>query len=127
MLLVKTYVSVSDIAGVGLFAGEDLPKGTLVWRENPAIDISFKSFNSLHLSTESRKQLEAFTYFDANREVYILCGDNARFMNHSEEPNCDEFEDDGFGIPVTQANRDIKAGEELTIDYRQIHTGDLGF
>lgn len=44
----------------------------------------------------------------------VLCGDNARFMNHSFEPNCD---DDGGEF--TTAARDIEAGEELTCDYRR--------
>lgn len=44
--------------------------------------------------------------------MLVLCGDNARFMNHSFEPNCDDR------TGVTFALRDILAGEELTCDYR---------
>jgi len=41
-----------------------------------------------------------------------VCADDARFMNHSENPSClDEGE-------TTSAKRDIQAGEELTCDYR---------
>jgi hypothetical protein len=43
----------------------------------------------------------------------VLCGDNAKFMNHSFEPNCDDV--DG---PYTVTKRDIATDEELTCDYR---------
>jgi hypothetical protein len=44
--------------------------------------------------------------------IYVFCGDNAKFMNHSTDPNCDDPEG-----RYTVANRDIEAGEELTSDY----------
>ena len=31
MYLVKTYLDKSGIHGMGVFAGEDIPKGTIVW------------------------------------------------------------------------------------------------
>ena len=126
MLLVDTYLNKSNIAGIGLFAGQDIIKGTIIWRLNPLIDISFKTLDSLNLSSQTREQFESFTYYDKNNDCYILCGDNARFWNHSDSPNCDEPNGNGPS-DITTANRDIKIGEELTIDYRLIHTGDLGF
>lgn len=47
----------------------------------------------------------------------MLCSDNTRFMNHSDDPNLmdgdpnDEFSDD-------IAAKDINEGEELTYNYR---------
>ena len=37
--------------------------------------------------------------------------------NHSENPNCDVEVDDN--VLVMRANKDIKHGEELTVDYRE--------
>ena len=45
---------------------------------------------------------------------YVLCGDNAKFMNHAEDPNCTDADPQ-----YTVARRAIEAGEELTCDYRE--------
>jgi hypothetical protein len=126
MLLINTYLEKSTIAGIGLFAAGYIPKGTLIWKENPSIDISFTSLDTLNLSPMVREQLDAFTYYDIDRDIYILCGDNARFWNHSDTPNCGE-DSDNPSHQYTYTLRNILAGEELTVDYNVFHTGDMGF
>jgi uncharacterized protein len=44
-------------------------------------------------------------------------GNAARWINHSCSPNCSTFEDDDRRVFI-QARRTIRAGEELTYDYR---------
>ena len=39
MLLISTYVGPSAIEGLGVFADEFVPKGTLIWLYNPKFDI----------------------------------------------------------------------------------------
>ena len=39
MLLVRTYLDRSAIHGIGLFAAERIPKGTVLWRLEPSIDL----------------------------------------------------------------------------------------
>ncbi len=43
MLLIKTYLDTRKIlhAGIGLFAGEFIPKGTIVWKFDEGIDMLF--------------------------------------------------------------------------------------
>ena len=41
MLVVKTYINKSKIHGFGLFAGENIKKGTVIWKFNPVIDRKF--------------------------------------------------------------------------------------
>ena len=38
MLLVRTRLGPSTIHGIGVFADEDIPRGTIVWSFNPLID-----------------------------------------------------------------------------------------
>ncbi len=92
MLLVKTYLDRSAIHGIGLFAGERIRKGTVIWRRSPEIDLLLTALGK-----------------------FVLCGDDARFFNHADAPNCHDIPDEGGGPTV--AARDIEAGEELTSDY----------
>ena len=67
-------------------------------------------------------------YIDPRLNRYILCCDNARFINHSNTPNIQsDFSTDRYGVDV--AARDIETGEELTIDYGSVegHRPDQAF
>src|SRR5262249_20252960 len=43
---------------------------------------------------------------------WVMCADNARFVNHSDDPTCLDFG------PHTTARYDLAPGTELTSDYR---------
>ena len=115
MLLVKTYLDRSKIHGIGLFAAERIAKGTVIWRRSPEIDLLLEPAQLDRLAPPAREQIEKYTYLDRHLGKLVLCGDDARFFNHSDEPNCLDFPDDTGGTTV--AKRDIEAGEELTSDY----------
>ena len=115
MLLVKTYLDRSAIHGIGLFAGERIQKGTVIWRRSPDIDILLDPAQLDRLHPEARVQIEKYTYLDRMLRKLVLCGDDARFFNHAEEPNCHDFPDEDGGTTVSA--RDIEPGEELTSDY----------
>ena len=113
MLRVSTYVAPSRIAGVGLFAAERIPGGTPIWEFTEGVDWELTA-ESLGLFPEPyRSWIRHYVYQD-ERGVYVLCGDNAKFMNHSSRPNCSDT-DPRFTI----ASRTIDTGEELTCDYRE--------
>lgn len=124
MLLVKTYLDRSTIHGIGLFAGEPIPKGTVVWRRSPDIDVLLEPEQLDRLHPASREQIEKYTYLDHALRKLVLCGDDARFFNHSEAPNCHDFPDPDGGTTV--AARDIAAGEELTSDYASFDANHRG-
>jgi SET domain-containing protein len=115
MLLVRTYLDRSAIHGIGLFAAERIPRGTVVWRLSPALDILLSAEQIAALHPAAREQIEKYSYLDRMLGGFVLCGDDARFFNHSESPNCHDFPDERGGTTV--AARDIEAGEELTSDY----------
>ena len=52
-------------------------------------------------------------YAYCERGTLVLCGDHARFMNHSPEPSCGNDPTRRF----TLALRDIAQGDELTDNY----------
>ena len=115
MLLVKTYLAPSRIHGIGLYAGEPIRSGTVVWRLHPAIDVELTDADLAALSAPAREQIRRYTYVDLVRGKHVLCGDDARFFNHADHPNCHDFPDADGGTTV--AARDIGEGEELTSDY----------
>jgi SET domain-containing protein len=118
MLLVKTKLDLSGIHGIGLFADEFIPKDTVIWKFNALIDLRCSEEEIQKLSRDSRRQIEKYSYREKHSGLYVLCGDDARFFNHSTTPNCFDYyrneEED-----LTVALRDIYPGEELTCDYAQ--------
>jgi uncharacterized protein len=133
MLLVKTVVKPSSIAGVGLFADEEIKEGTPVWQYTPetCIVLTKPQFQELLQSYhKTEKELInyylIYSYYQAKLNGMILCLDNGRFVNHSENPSLKA----PMNLPkenawqYSVAARDIKKGEELTEDYRTYDTSE---
>jgi SET domain-containing protein len=114
MLKVKTYIDKSDIAGIGLFADEDIEKGTLVWDFVEGFDLIFTKDDIKKLDEIELKQFNNYSYFDKFLDKYIMCFDDARFFNHADDYNVDSPEGH-----KCFANRFIKKGEELTCNYNE--------
>lgn len=105
MLLVKTKIGPSKIHGTGLIADQFIPKGTTVWKFKAGLDKKLPG------------QASEYVYLDQKTGEHILCGDNARFFNHSMTPNTLHFyKKEKYGQTVSV--KDIKKGEEVTCDYR---------
>ncbi|MEK6917736.1 MAG: SET domain-containing protein [Nanoarchaeota archaeon] len=112
MLLVKTYLGKSKIHGLGLFAGEFIPKGKLVWEFVPGFDFMIKDKDFKKLPDVAKSFVLHFGYYEKNEKRHVINPDNARFFNHSKNPNV---------IDLTKtksiAKRNIKKDEELTCNY----------
>ena len=101
----------SLIQGVGLFTVSDIDKGAVVvdyrnllnWYELNVRDLNDYQINHNWIIMKS----------DNICETTDVVAD-LNYMNHSRTPNCDWHIEEKY---IT-ASRDIKAGEELTIDYR---------
>ncbi len=111
MLRVKTYIAQSGIHGMGLFAGEPISKGSVIWGFDPPVDQRFTPDELKAMPPAMKTFLSRYAYSD--RGTLVLCGDHARFMNHSPKPNCGNDPTRQY----TLALRDIAEGEELTDDY----------
>lgn len=119
MLLIKTKIAQSKISGIGLFADQFIPKGTVVWKFMPKFDLLMSEEEVNSLSEPAREQFYNYAFLDKKYNKYLLCSDDARFFNHSDNPNCDERVDD-----ITTAMRDIESGEELIVNYKDFY-GDM--
>lgn len=126
MLFVRTRLGVSEIQGIGLFAEEFIPVGTITWRCVDGFDVLKKHEELVDLPPLAREWFKRYAYLDKYRDVYVLCADNARFMNHSNDSNVrPDYNLDPFGLDM--AVRDIQAGEELTTNYTLFDKDDLLF
>jgi len=112
MLRVPTFVAPSRIAGVGLFAATDVAAGTVIWEFTEGVDWRIPPEDFERFPEPYRSKFRHYVYQEESG-VLVLCGDNAKFMNHQDDPNCEDPEGDH-----TITRRAIRAGEELTCDYR---------
>jgi SET domain-containing protein len=122
MMLVRCRVAVSEIEGLGLFAGESIAAGRPVWRLDPDFDRLLPDTAVTALPEARRDFLNRYLYWDDQHRAFVLCCDDARFMNHSPSPNVSAVRSD-----VCVALRDIAAGEELTCDYHQLDPRPMRF
>ena len=119
VLLIPTYVRPSAFEGVGVFAAEDIPSGTLIWRLDPGFDRLIHKDEVERQPSSVQEFLERYAYpypHDPNYLVVEL--DNGRFMNHCEKPNT-RFENPDAGF----TRRAIAADEELVCNYAEFDPG----
>jgi len=112
MLLIKTSVRLSSIHGLGLFAAEPIRKGQAVWAYDSKIDSKVTQSEYEKFTESRRATISHFAYLNSQKQ-WIICGDGALFINHSDAPNC-EVE---FNEGATRALKDIPVGEEITLNY----------
>lgn len=116
MLVIPTYIEKSKINGLGLFAGQDVEAGEVIWFFDPSNDqvipaVQFDKMISV-LDTEQQDRFKRWSY--RRGDDYVLCADNTKFANHSETPNCQALR--LYDVTL----KAISKGEELTYDYKQI-------
>lgn len=119
MLLVKTKLGISKIHGIGLLANQFIKKGTPIWKFSKGLDIKLSEAELLKLPQISQDFIQHFCYHSVVDDSYILPIDDARFFNHSKEPNVTSIDvpDDPEGLEI--ALKDIEPGEELLCDCRE--------
>ncbi len=103
-------VKPSEIHGMGIFTTVDIPEG----RNIMVIEGEVISGDEC----ERREEEEGNVYIFWNGETYIdtVNSEKIKYINHKCDFNCDVLDRDESSLLLV-AYRDIKAGEELTIDY----------
>lgn len=120
MYVIKVEVRDSVIHGKGVFTLEKVPKGKVVWQYTPAHDqrISIEEFKKLPKSEKNEFRHSGYLSPSSNLWVCPPKGDPACYTNHSNSNNLATVLDAKISDePYFVANRDIKAGEELTDNY----------
>ena len=115
MMLVRTYVAPSTIEGLGVYAEEFIPSGTLIWQLNPKFVATFSRSDIEDFPAHIREFVEKYSFPHLERDNLLVVElDNGRFMNHTGQPNTD-FTQFSKGYAI----RDIHQGEEITCNYHE--------
>ena len=119
----QTYVMIkpSPLHGIGVFAIRDIPKGTKdIFSEGFGDWIKVSKEEVDALPTHSRELIENHCLFDEDSyfipEYGFKLVDLVIYLNHSATPNVLSLNDG----EQFEALVDIKAGEELLVDYGTI-------
>jgi uncharacterized protein len=117
MMMVGTELRPSSIHGIGVFLTEPVRAGQLVWRFDSRIDRVFSDDELADLPDHVEAFLRTYSTLHAGLRLWVLCGDNGRHFNHSDEPNTRSL---GIAFGDDVAATDLPPGTELTSDYRTI-------
>ena len=123
MMLVRSYAAQSAIEGLGVFAGEFIPKGTKLWGLDSKFDLFVTPEEYEALAQHMQDFVDCYSYPHLERPgIRIVDCDHGKFMNHNERPNTDfTVFDRGYALV------DIQKGEEITCNYFEFDPSFAGF
>jgi len=117
MMTVPVEVKRSAIHGLGIFALSEIRKGQVVWQFTPGMDRALSDYAVRYTEDLVRNFIMERGYLNPKKPQWIVCIDEAQFWNFPPDgvpANCVlGGEQDGENLII--AERDIAAGEELTI------------
>jgi len=113
MLQISYYIKESTIpnAGYGIFTGQDIKKGDIVWKFNKDTMKIFTENDIKSLNNEEIKKM-ILKYCWKENNLYYFDLTDEKFKNHSDNPNIITYDD-----YTSIAARDIKKDEELFDNY----------
>ena len=108
---------VSEAIGLGVFARELIPRGTITWARD-SLDLVLLESQLEALPAVQREAVEKYVFGDTAGN-WLLCWDLARYVNHSCAPTCRNI-----GARFDVALRDIQPGEQITSDYAELNISE---
>lgn len=112
----------SKLEGLGIFAKSDIPKGTLVWVDAGNVR-TYKTGQIRTFSKRYQNILEKFGWSPKPGTIKYALG-REKYCNHNCNPNIHRVNlDEEYNAEISI--RDIKKGEEITLDYGPIYLGNF--
>ncbi len=119
--MIDTYIKKIEGKGRGLFTNEFIKKGTIIFNfiNNRTKIISYKKYKSL-VEKNDQNAIRTGCRIGKNKFVINISDEENKceFINHSFNPSMIYY----MGLLI--ASRDIKKGEELTMDYTYVVAED---
>jgi SET domain-containing protein len=120
MIHVKYKLDKSGLHGIGFFANQDIPKGTLIYSASPLLDLNLSQEKFNLLSDSEKDEIRYWGFWVEAEKVWHVDFDNSKFLNHSKKGNVTQ----DFSHPEAWliAANDIKSGEEMTQNYLEFES-----
>lgn len=110
--LLEEYVIVKDsgIHGKGIFITKDVPEGASI------MVIAGEVISGDECERREDEEDNVYIFWNGDTYIDTAMTEKIKYINHNCDFNCDVLDRDESSLLLV-AYRDIKAGEELTIDY----------
>lgn len=115
MIHIKYKLDRSKIHGIGIFADQEIKKGTLIFTAEQILDVNITQRQFDSLSIAEQKEVKYWGFFDKTSQKWHVDFDHIHFINHSYLANTTQ--DFSHSETYLVATRDIKCGEELSQNY----------
>ncbi len=118
--IVKIKLAPSSIHGIGVFAMRDIKKGDKLYADAipHAFDFTYDRFDKLRPDVRDVLINHWAEIINGAPFLYPVTKMTA-FINHSD--NCN------YDVKVDKVLKNIKAGDEITVDYKQVQNWDKIF
>jgi len=120
MIHIKYKLGASIHHGVGLFAGEDILKGAIIYTPSPLLDVNLTQEQFDSLDEKEKAEIRWWGFFDAPTQKWHVDFDVSHFINHSYDATVSQ--DPSHTEAYLVATRNIKVGEELTQNYLEFES-----
>lgn len=120
MIHIKYKLDRSNKHGIGLFADENLKKGTLIYTASPLLDVNITNEQFNTLSDREKEEFQWWGFFDEPSQRWHVDFDVSKFINHSTEGTVTQDKNHVEAYLVT--SRDVEKGEELTQNYLEFES-----
>jgi len=120
MIHIRYKLKASEVHGIGLFAGEPVKTGQLIYTASPLLDLNItqEQFNSL--DQKEKDEILWWGFFDEPSQKWHVDFDVSKFINHSKNATVSQHASHKEAHLV--ALRDIAEDEELTQNYLEFET-----
>jgi hypothetical protein len=72
MVCVNVKVLPSKIHGLGVFAGQFIPKGAIIWRYTSGFDLKYSKDEISKLPATAQKYLETYSWLSKKSDKYVF-------------------------------------------------------
>ena len=83
MFHVKYKLKTSDLHGIGVFADEDIAKGTLIYTSSTLLDVNITNEEFETLSENEKQEIKYWGFWIESTQRWHVDFDVSRFINHS--------------------------------------------
>jgi len=122
MIHIKFKLDKSSRHGIGVFADEDIPKGTIIYTPSPLLDVDLTREQFDSLDEKEKEEIRYWGFFEKATQRWHVDFGVTHLINHSDDGTVTQ--DPCYAESHLIATRDIKKGEELTQNYLEIESED---